>query len=494
MILGDTIAAISTGAGAGARAVLRLSGAGVPEVLQALSGESGFEPGVHVMRVSATDTASGQCSLCIADNRRLVDDPAPTRGRVGGTTPSFSVLVTVFRGPRSYTGEDAAEIMFPGGPALRARVLQTVLGIDGVRQAEPGEFTARAFLNAKLSAEQAEGVAAVIAAGNEEQLRAARDLLHGVTGASYRALADDLAHTLALVEAGIDFTDQEDVVAIAPAALRERLTALLGTLTHLAGPAAEQGAGSAMPVVVLAGPPNAGKSTLFNALLGRERAVVSAEPGTTRDAVEAELVGGAGWQFDGSGADRVRLVDLAGLDTALAARSSLDDAGQRRARERIAGADVVVLCAPWGSEWAEVGREVIGRGRVLHVRTKSDLVHTSEGVDGAALAPLAVCAIDGWGVSSLRRAIFDAADRVGARAASGAPVWARHRSCLIRARERVSHALGLVRSQGGRGSLAEPELIATELRSALDEVGQIAGHISPDEVIGRVFSVFCVGK
>lgn len=482
MILGDTIAAVASGAASGPRSLLRLSGAQTRGVLEGLGIQaSGRHRGVEAARI-----------------------------HIGGPE-TLPALVTYFEAPRSYTGEDAAEVMFPGGAAIRSRVVEAVLRQDGVRQAEPGEFTARAYLNGRMTAEQAEGVAAVIAAENERQHRAARDLLSGVTCAAYRAVADDLAQVLALVEAGIDFTDQEDVVAIAPAALHQRLGGLLARLEALLGPDGAPREGTATPVVVLAGPPNAGKSTLFNALLGRERVVVSPEPGTTRDAVEADLLPEPGERREWTDADRpptpdrVRLFDLAGLDEHLALRSVVDEAGQRRAQDLIDQADVVVLCAPWGAAWPEAAcREGT---RVIRVRTKSDLSNggdaaagrggegerTSEG-GGAARRPYAVCAIDGWGVPALRGAIFDAAFGAVSTGSASVPLWSRHRACLTRARAWLASAFAHVTPLVVHDRMDHAEVIASDLRSALDELGQVTGQISPDEVIGRVFATFCVGK
>lgn len=460
MILGDTITAVATGAAPGPRALVRLSGPRTFPALRELSDLPEAARGVSVARLRLT------------------------------ARDHLAVLVSRFPAPRSYTGEDAAEILLPGGPALRSRVLAALLGLQGVRQAEPGEFTARAFLNGRLSAEQAEGVAALIAAENERQHGAARDLLSGATGSAYRAAADELAHALALVEAGIDFSDQDDVVAITPAALVRRLAPLGAELARMLGPAATEREPGPAPVGVLVGPPNAGKSTLFNALLGRERAVVSPLAGTTRDAVEAELSAEPRGTARGWGLGAVRLCDLAGLDEHLAARSALDDAAQRRARERIQSADILILCAPWGAPWPRVSACRPG-ATVLRVRTKSDLAHQQGDAEPGAIA---VCAIDGRGVAPLRRALFDAAGSLTALSAASTPLLSRHRAELSRAAEHVSRAGALASAQGGSPRLADAELIAGELRAGLDHLGQIAGHISPDDVIGRIFATFCIGK
>lgn len=391
-----------------------------------------------------------------------------------------AVLVR-FSGRRSYTGEDGAELSFAGGGAVRRAVLDQLMTRGqtlGLRPAEPGEFTARAFLNGKLTGEQAEGVAAVIASRSEGQLAAARRLMAGDTGREFRSLADEIAGALALVEAGIDFVDQEDVVAISAGELRSRLELAESKIKAILGSTAGSRVQEGEPVVVIAGAPNAGKSTLFNALLGRKRSVVSDVAGTTRDAVRERLkVPSGGW-----GLEHVVLVDLAGLDAALGARSAIDFEGQRQARLEIDGADVVVLCAPAGDPWPE---GVAGpMARVIRVRTKADLLR------GAAVdAGLAVCGLDGWNVDALRRAIADAATSGGA--GDTAEVLPRHRAALTAATAGIRGALRRVR---GHGALSEPEVIAMELREALDALGQIAGQISPDDVIGRIFATFCVGK
>ncbi len=254
--------------------------------------------------------------------------------------------------------------------------------------------------------------------------------------------------------------------------------------------------------MVLVGAPNAGKSTLFNALLGRSRAVVSPQAGTTRDAVEQRAV------IEGVA---VRLVDLAGLDAALASRSTLDALGQSRARERIASADVLLLCAPWGQPWPDAGGGGGGGGgvggvagqRPLRVRTKSDLVHLGEPRD-AANGPEAslqgtawhgsVCALDGWGLGALKRAIADAAGGSASSGSARGTLVPRHRACLSRALAGIRTGLDRAASQADSANLAEAEVIAGDLREALDALGEVAGQISPDDVIGRVFATFCVGK
>lgn len=452
MLLGDTIAAVCTGSAPGPRAILRLSGPGVRDAVRSLTGVDPLPGG------------------------------AAARLALGGRT--VPVLLSAARAPRSFTGEDTAEVQFPGGPALRERVLAAVLALPGVRYAEAGEFSARAYLNRKLTPEQAEGVAAVIAARGARELDAARHLLSGRTGDAYRAVADDLATALALVEAGIDFSDQEDVRAVSAPDLLARLSRVRDRLAELlGGPGGAVGV-RAEPTIVIAGAPNAGKSALFNALLGMRRAVVSPVAGTTRDAVRERLtVGESGWD-----ARSAWLVDLAGLDEALAARSAVDRAGQTRALEEIDRADLILHCVPASEHRARP--DWLGSRPVLSVRTKADL----PGVDARDADEVPVCAVDGWNVDELKATI---AQRVFGRASlSGdeSAVWPRHRAALERALAGVARVADGLTGLEEADPLPSPELIAADLRDALDELGSVSGRIAPDEVIGRVFSTFCVGK
>lgn len=460
MILGDTIAALATGWAGGPRAMIRLSGAGSPGVLGALGADSPSGRGTRI-------------------------GPARLTLPVG----SLPVLVTVFHAPSSYTGEDGAEVQFAGGTALTRAVLGAVLSVPGVRPAQPGEFTARAFVNGRLSAEKAEGVAAVIGARSAEELSAVRGLLSGKTGVSYRRLRDELADLLALVEAGIDFTDQEGVVAISSSALVARADMLASELRALLGGHPAEARGGAVPVVALAGPPNAGKSTLFNALLGRDRAVVSPAPGTTRDAVRER------WRPDTGGwrVTEVELVDIAGLDAGLSARSETDALAQRAALALINECDVVVWCDPRDGGGQSGPPEGCGATRTIRVRTKAD---RGVGEGSACEGVLPVCAIDGWNLSALRRAIAEAAEQSRSHGSARAALLPRHRAALVEATERVAAASASAAPIGAQGGAApaRPELVAAELRGALDAMGQLAGHVSPDEVIGRIFATFCVGK
>ncbi|HYE62568.1 MAG TPA: GTPase [Phycisphaerales bacterium] len=393
---------------------------------------------------------------------------APAVLRLGGL--EVPVLAAALPSPNSYTGEDTLELQLPGNPALVERVLHAITSIEGIRLATPGEFTARAYLAGRLTLSQAEGVAATIAATTREQLDAAADLLGGRTGERYRAWAEELATLLALVEAGIDFTDQEDVVAIAAPTLSTRLTTLAQQLTQHLGGVGEHG--GTVPRVVLVGRPNAGKSTLFNALLGRRRAVTSPEAGTTRDVLSEEL--DLSREVPGAGA--VMLQDLAGMEDT----PSRPD--QHAAREAVCAADLLLWCDPSGH--FDAAPLNLPMKPILRVRTFGDRPPAT-----GTREDVAVCALDGWHLDTLRRAVADAATT--AHAASVAALLPRHRRAMLAALGRLYEAIAL---SADAERLEEPEVIALTLRLALDEVGELAGQISPDEVLGRVFATFCVGK
>ena len=432
-----TIAAIASAPGAAPRAVLRLSGDRTTDALRALG----------------------------------VDDPADRAARPvrltlarGATLPA---LLLRFTPPGSYTGQHAAELLFAGSPILAQRLLSQILEIEGVRLAEPGEFSARAYLAGRLTLDQAEGVAALISARTDAQLKAAHDLLEGAAGAAYRAWSDQLANLLALVEGGIDFTDQEDVTPITDAELIRRLSELSDSIDQRLDPGARQSR-SELPLCVLVGAPSAGKSTLFNALLGRERAVTDPAPGTTRDVLTEPL------DLDPHvpGAGSVQLADLPGLDHASGAEH--DRAAQRHAIDAIRRADLLIHCDPTG-RFTPIAHAP-PRTPVLRVRTKADL-------PGDADAPgLGVCALDGTRLPALVRAL---ADTPVTNASS--LVIPRHASALSRARGSIQSALEGI-------PLGRLELIAAPMRDALDALGELTGQVSPDDVIGRVFATFCVGK
>jgi len=344
----------------------------------------------------------------------------------------------------------------------------------GARLAEPGEFTFRALTNGKLDLTQAEGVAATISATSEGQLRAATMLRHGRLGQWASNLVDELATLLALVEAGIDFVDQEDVVPIGPAALAEKILKLRETLDAMRSRCRSWGELEALPWVVLAGQPSAGKSTLFNALLGQARAVVHAQPGTTRDVLTEPMM----WRDDRGHEVEVMLVDMPGANATDTTAEATNATSAQFPGELV----VNVL-------------DVTGDAKPMYdgltVQTKIDLLERQS----AASPGLRVSALTGEGLDALRRAI---ADHLSGRAVSVAgeamALQPRHEAAIRDAGRHLSEACDLLAAQESHRAIDGVELVADCLRAALDDLGGLGGATSRDEVIGRVFATFCVGK
>ncbi len=462
MLTDDVIFAVASPPGRSPRGIVRMSGPGVLDVLATCvrdeQGNTLSQRGIHRARL------------------RLGDHTLP-------------VLALLMPGPQSYTGEDSAELQLPGNPALLDRVLETIAasakqcGVSA-RHAEGGEFTARAFFNSKISLTQAEGVAATIAAQSDAELRAAGMLRSGALGTLAHSLADELTSALALVEAGIDFTDQDDVIAITPADLHGRLVHLHERLQQQLERAVGMEQLEAIPWVALAGPPNAGKSSLFNALLGRERAVVSNVAGTTRDVLAEPLR-----LASEHGEAEVMLVDLAGAEHVdpLADAQALQPQMQRMASDAINRAELVLACSAADGEAADAPAI---NATIIHVLTKCDLTR-----DQHMTHDIAVSAHTGEGLDALRELIAsNLADRAVSLAADVFALTPRHEAALRAAAGNISEAIGLVEIVREQPSLDEPELVAAAMRSALNDFAELAGDITPDDVLGRVFATFCVGK
>jgi tRNA modification GTPase len=357
-----------------------------------------------------------------------------------------------------------AEIHVVGSPPVLQAVLSTVLG-RGARPAGPGEFTLRAFLSGRLDLTQAESVAALIEARNPGQLdRALRQLAGGAAGPIGR-LRDRLLDLLAHLEAGLDFVDEEDVDPLARSALADELAAAASELTTLAATLGSRSVSDELPRVVLAGPPNSGKSALFNALLREDWALVSSVAGTTRDYVEAPL------RLDGVGAV---LVDTAGFEEAA---TSIDSEAQRHRAGQHAAADLLLCCQAADHPPSDQPR---GDFYSIGLITKADLLETA-----APRGWLPVSSSSGQGLDDLRARI---AGRLRERASEADPTAARCGDALTRASGALGDAAAAVVE--GLGD----ELLAIELRRALDDLGRVVGAVVTDDILDRIFSRFCIGK
>ncbi|MCB9845495.1 MAG: 50S ribosome-binding GTPase [Phycisphaeraceae bacterium] len=401
--------------------------------------------------------------------RSLISGAEPARGllpaRFSLESRSFPVLAGYFPAPASFTGEDVLEIQMPGGPPLVARVMQILMGHPQVRHAEPGEFSARAYLNGKLTLDQAEGIAQSIAATTADELAAATRLTSGQLGRAYAQLSDQLAQALALSEACIDFSDQEDVVLAGGAqvsATLEQLAARVNALVE--GRAGQPNAGE--PIVAIVGEPNAGKSTLFNAMMGRIRAVTSPIRGTTRDALRERLHLASGSRWAGW----IWLMDTPGVEPT-PGDSSLPV---------FEHADVILWCDPTGAFPHGFAPAADGSA-TIRVRTKADVAFAR-----SAEAGIEVCALDGRGISELIGAIA----RAIASLRPAATPQARHAACLRRVANSLEEAHALI----AKGPDAPIELTASALRIGLDALGELTGRVDPDRILGLVFSRFCIGK
>jgi tRNA modification GTPase len=433
-----TIAAIATGPASGGIGIIRLSG---PGALAAAAAVCRREASSLVPRLASRAR--------FAIDGRLVDDG----------------LVLFFPGPNSYTGEDVVELHAHGSPALLRLLLAKLTSLEGVRLAEPGEFTRRAFMAGQLDLARAEAVADLIAAESEAQVHAAAAQLSGELSRRLRALGEPLLALRADIEGVLDFPDEaegaEAEVGPRLAAVHAELEALLADGRR--GALVRRGAR-----VVLYGPVNAGKSTLFNRLVGADRAIVDAEPGTTRDALEARL------ELEGLS---VTLVDTAGLREEPGRVEAL---GIERTRAALGSADLSILV--YTSEVSAVAleawrREVPGSHR-LEVRGKADLAGAGD--------PGAVSGLTGLGVDVLRARVVE---RLGGSGLAAAALVSseRHLDCLTRA----SEALGRARLAFVHSTL---EVVGGEVGLALAALAEITGADASAELLDAIFARFCIGK
>lgn len=417
---------------------------------------------IAVLRVSGRSSHAIVAELCRSVPAPRVASVRALRNRAGELLDRAVVLW--FPAPGSYTGEDSAEFHLHGGRAVVDGVADALVAA-GARPAEPGEFTERAFLNGRIDLLEAEGIADLIAAETAAQRAQALRQMGGGLGGIYRQWADRLLLLLARQEAMIDFPD-EDI----PASVAERIGAeiidLAGQMrAHLDDDARGERLRDGL-VFAIIGPPNAGKSTLINVLAGRDVAIVSAQPGTTRDIIEARVI---------LGGVPVTLLDTAGLREAAEA---IEAEGVRRARARARQADFIILLAD-ATDKPSPPPPHLGDVPMLHVLNKIDVLQGTERQDC-----LAISALTGAGVERLRSELDGVARRLTEASGPPALTRARHRAAVSKALESMesAHIAPL------------PELRGEDLRQAVHSLGRLTGAVGVEDVLDSVFRQFCIGK
>lgn len=455
----STIAAVSTAPGEGGVAVIRVSGKDAHAMLRKIFvpvGRSGFS------------------------ERRLsfgkIIDP--------GTEETVDeVLCAVMSSPNTYTGEDVAEIHSHGGYVVPAKILELLTAL-GARVAAPGEFTQRAFLNGKMDLAQAEAVSDVIGAQTESSLRYARAQLEGSLSATVNGLKDRILDVLAEIEANLDFPE-EDIDPVRKELIRNEVESVKRELEKLVesydrGRMFRDGVAA-----VILGKPNVGKSSILNRLVGRERAIVSPAPGTTRDFIEEKVnVGGI----------PLTIADTAGIRDA---EDEVEKTGVELSLAKAADAEFVLAVLDRSAELDDLDLKVVERARVkkhLVVLNKSDLERRLETrklyrvVDPESVVETS--ARNGTGMDRLGDAVFEilSGSESGLDASETVLTNLRHKNSMKRSLDHLRAFLDLL------GKNEYPEILSVDLRSSMNSLGEITGEVTTEDILGRIFSRFCIGK
>jgi len=446
----DTIAAIATSPGSGAIAIIRISGSEAINIAQKI-----FQGSTSPSKMQSRYAYFGK----IVDHGKVIDE----------------VLLTIFHAPKSYTGEDVVEVSGHGGAFIAARLLETILQ-QGARLARPGEFTQRAYLHGKMDLTQAEAVMDLITAQTEHAERVALEQRAGVLGQEIKKIRAELLNVVAHLEAFFDFPE-DDISAVDGPFLRAPMERVRNHLLSLLATAEEGRLLREGLSLALCGAPNVGKSSLLNKLLQVERAIVSPTAGTTRDTIE-EMATLGGFPF--------RVIDTAGIRIT---EDLIEREGVLRAQHAAQHADYTLhlvdatechtLIEPIASHELLVLNKIdliIHRSALEKMYPDAVMIscHTGEGLDAL--------------ITTLIKHLFDNKGPFAKEAPSILAINARHKVCLKRALDGIEHALILEAQK-------EPlELLATELHAALNAIGEVTGEVNSEEILGTIFSTFCIGK
>jgi len=461
----DTIAAIATPIGEGGISVIRISGSNALAVADRL-----FD-GKRRIRDMASHTASFGNIIDPHNNRRVLDE----------------VVAVVFRSPNSYTGEDIVEISCHGGMLVTKSILN-VLFEAGVRHANPGEFTKRAFLNGRLDLSQAEAVADIIQARTERAHRSSLDQLKGKLSKEIDAIRNDILNFCSLIELELDFAEEDielanrDDFANRAGKVLRRLQELIESFN--VGKVYRDGI-----KVVIAGKPNAGKSLLLNTLLQENRAIVTDIPGTTRDTIEESL------NIDGI---LFRIIDTAGLRET---NDPVESEGVQRTLQQIERADLALMIIDYSLNMSDEDIRYIDSildkmneldVDPLVVLNKIDITDGKQFVDTGKLLHypfVKISAKTGEGVDVLKKQMVNLATH-GKPYQEGSVLVtnSRHRDALVRAKQSLELALASIKGE------ASGEFVSVDLRAALDALGEITGVVTTEDILNNIFSSFCIGK
>ncbi len=459
----DTIIALATPSGAGAISVIRISGKEAISIV-----DSAFRSVKSQKKLSSQKTHTIHLGHILKDGKELDE-----------------VLVSVFKNPNSYTGENVVEISCHGSPYIQQEIIQLFLR-HGCRIANPGEFTLRAFLNGKLDLSQAEAVADLIASDNEASHQVAIQQMRGGFSNEIKALRDELMNFASLIELELDFAE-EDVEFANRDQFKDLIERITKVLKHLidsfaVGNVIKNG----IPVAIV-GEPNVGKSTLLNALLNEEKAIVSDIAGTTRDAIEDELtIGGIGFRF----------IDTAGIRET---KDVVESIGIKKTFEKIDQSQVVIYLFDSETSVTNLGVVLVEIEKIKNKHPQKPLIiiaNKIDKLDDIQLAELTnnipeailLSAKTGFGVEELTNKLFNLINTGALRNNETIVTNSRHYDALLKALDEIQKV------QQGMDSNLSGDLLAIDIRQALYHFGEITGEITSDDLLGNIFANFCIGK